>query len=176
MLASYLIRRRKLESGSTILKHSQNTIGSLGKPKRIYGGGSVRRLKISPRERDCTEYWLRTLLTQQGHLKKLSGEHKMTGKETLEVLLQTHFPESNIINPQDECNPQNPINLNQRATMGDWQTSNRIINYNRVSWAISSFDAYKSPGPDGIFPALLQQGKEDFVPVLGRLYRANLST
>jgi len=100
----------------------------------------------------------------------------MTGKETLEVLLQTHFPESNIINPQDECHLQNPINLNQRATRGDWQTSNMIINYNRISWAISSFDAYKSPGPDGIFPALLQQGKEDFVPVLGRLYRANLST
>jgi hypothetical protein len=73
----------------------------------------------------------------------------MTGKETLEVLLQTHFPESNVINPQDECHPQNPINLNQRATRGDGQTYNRIINYKRISWA------YKSPGPDGIFPALL---------------------
>jgi hypothetical protein len=29
--------------------------------KRIHGGGSVRRQKISLRERDCTEYWLRTL-------------------------------------------------------------------------------------------------------------------
>jgi hypothetical protein len=82
----------------------------------------------------------------------------MTGKETLEVLLRTNFPELNVINPQDEGHLQNPINLNQRATRGDRQTSNRIINYNRINWAISSFDAYKSPGPDGIFPALLQQG------------------
>jgi hypothetical protein len=50
-----------------------------------------------------------------------------------------------------------------------------IINYNRISWAISSFDVYKSPGPEGIFPALLQQGKEDLVPVLGRLYGASLA-
>jgi hypothetical protein len=57
----------------------------------------------------------------------------MTGKEALVVLIQTHFPESNIINPQDECHLQNPINMNQRATRGDWQTSNRIINYSRIS-------------------------------------------
>jgi hypothetical protein len=57
----------------------------------------------------------------------------MTGKEALEVLLQTHFPESNIINPQDQCHLQNPINMNQRATRGDWQTSNMIINYSRIS-------------------------------------------
>ena len=31
-----------------------------------------------------------------------------------------------------------------------------IITRDKVKWAISNFDPFKSPGPDGIFPALLQ--------------------
>jgi hypothetical protein len=102
--------RRKLESGPSILECSQRT----GKPKRTHGRGSVRRLAISLREQDF-EYWLRTIWTLQGHSK---NPVENTGKETLEVLLQTHFPQSNVINPQDG-HLRNPVNLNQRTTRED---------------------------------------------------------
>ena len=46
-----------------------------------------------------------------------------------------------------------------RATRVDWRVAARIITYRRVGWAIDPFAPYKSPGMDGIFPALLQEGR-----------------
>jgi hypothetical protein len=42
----------------------------------------------------------------------------------------------------------------------------RVVKHRRVVWAIESFVPYKSPGVDGIFPALLLEGKEILVPYL----------
>ena len=67
--------------------------------------------------------------------------------ETLELLMTKHFP---------GCKDKD--NFKQRKA-----TSNNVselivsmINEEKVSWAVSSFDPYKSAGPDGIFPALIQ--------------------
>jgi hypothetical protein len=40
----------------------------------------------------------------------------------------------------------------------------KVITYRRVEWAIDSFAPYKTPGIDGIFPALSQEGWDVFVP------------
>ena len=61
-----------------------------------------------------------------------------------------------------------------RATLVDWRVAARIITYSRVEWAIDSFAPYKSPGMDGIFPALLQEGREILIPYLVRIFRACL--
>jgi hypothetical protein len=52
----------------------------------------------------------------------------------------------------------------------------RIITYPRVEWAIDSFTPYKSPGMDGIFPALLQRGREILILYLVKIFRACLAT
>jgi hypothetical protein len=52
----------------------------------------------------------------------------------------------------------------------------KIITYGRVEWAIDTFAPYKSPSVDGIFPALLQEGREVLVPYLVRIFRACLAT
>jgi hypothetical protein len=44
--------------------------------------------------------------------------------------------------------------------------------YGRVEWAIDSFAPYKSPGMEGIFLALLQEGQEILVPYLVRIFHA----
>jgi hypothetical protein len=41
---------------------------------------------------------------------------------------------------------------------------------------IDSLAPYKSPGMDGIFPALLQEGREVLIPYLIRIFRACLAT
>jgi len=46
----------------------------------------------------------------------------------------------------------------------------RIVTYGRVGWAIDSFAPYKSPGMDGIFPALLQEGWDILIPYLIRIF------
>jgi hypothetical protein len=51
-----------------------------------------------------------------------------------------------------------------------------FVTHGRVAWAIDSFAPYKSPGMDGIFPALLQEGREALVPYLFRIFRACLAT
>ena len=52
----------------------------------------------------------------------------------------------------------------------------RIITHRRVEWAIESFAPYKSPGMDGIFPALLQEGRGVLIPYLVKIFRACLVT
>jgi hypothetical protein len=52
----------------------------------------------------------------------------------------------------------------------------KVVTYRRVEWAINSFAPYKSPGVDGIFPAMLQQGREILIPHLIRIFRACLAT
>jgi hypothetical protein len=39
-----------------------------------------------------------------------------------------------------------------------------MVTYRKVEWAINTFLPYKSPGMDGIFPALLQQGRRTVIP------------
>ena len=51
----------------------------------------------------------------------------------------------------------------------------RVVTYRRVEWVIDSFAPYKSPGMDGIFPVLLQQGWEAVIPYLFRIFSACLS-
>jgi len=50
----------------------------------------------------------------------------------------------------------------------------RIVTYRRAEWAIDSFAPYKSPGVDGIFPALLQKAQKVIIPHLVRIFRACL--
>jgi hypothetical protein len=51
----------------------------------------------------------------------------------------------------------------------------KVVTYGRVVWATDSFAPYKSPGMDGIFPALLQEGREVLVPDLVRIFCACLA-
>jgi len=58
----------------------------------------------------------------------------------------------------------------------DWRLAVRVVTYRRVECAIDSFAPYKSPGMDGIFPALLQEEREAVIPYLVRIFHACLST
>ena len=45
-----------------------------------------------------------------------------------------------------------------------------------MGWGINTFAPYISPGMDGIFPALLQEGREVLIPYLVRIFRTYLTT
>jgi hypothetical protein len=51
----------------------------------------------------------------------------------------------------------------------------RVVTYRRVEWAIDSSDPYKNPGMDGIFPALLQEGRKVLIPYLVSIFCACLT-
>ena len=90
--------------------------------------------------------------------------------ETLEPLLTTHFPNSEAI--QELVTPAAAL----LARRSDWKLATRMVTYRRVEWAMDSFVPCKSPGVDGIFPALLQEGREVVIPYLVRIFRACLAT
>jgi hypothetical protein len=54
----------------------------------------------------------------------------------------------------------------------DWRVAVWFVTYRRQKWAIDSFAPYKSPGLDGIIPALLQEGWRILVPYLLKIFRA----
>ena len=51
----------------------------------------------------------------------------------------------------------------------------RNVSYRRVRSAIVSFVSYKFPSMDGIFPTLLQEGREIILPYLVRIFRSCLA-
>jgi len=85
-------------------------------------------------------------------------------------LLPTHFPTSDAI----EGGVVSPAAC--RANRLDCQVAVKVITYQRVAWAIDTFAPYKSPGVDGIFPALLQEGREVLIPHLVKIFHACLAT
>ena len=57
----------------------------------------------------------------------------------------------------------------------DWRVAAKVVTYGRVVWAIDSFAPCR-PGMDGIFPALLQVGREVLIPYPLKIFCACLAT
>jgi hypothetical protein len=93
-----------------------------------------------------------------GSLVTPSGLSTQTERETLDLLLATHFrgpicAEGGVL-PAATC----------RTNRVNWQVVAKIVTYRKVEWAIDTFAPYKSPGVDGIFPALLQEDGRSLFP------------
>jgi hypothetical protein len=85
-----------------------------------------------------------------------NGEYTRTEKETLEELLRVHFPCSKFI--LETSGGWKGLELESRKWKGsieDWAVSRRVISYDKLKWAVSSFQSYKSPGIDGIMTIIL---------------------
>ena len=99
-----------------------------------------------------------------------SGQRTQSEGETLDLLLAFHFP--NSVTEEGEVQPAAAC----RTQTLDWRVATRIVTYRKVGWAIDSIAPFKIPGMDGIFPALLQEGREVLIPYLVNKYRAYLAT
>ena len=97
-----------------------------------------------------------------GSLKDNEGNYTTTPEQTLQVLLDAHFPNNDDI-------PDAPkTDTNTGIYNFDIYKS---ITEESVRASIDSFKPYKSPGIDGIYPALLQQGMDFLVKYLVEIYR-----
>jgi hypothetical protein len=104
-----------------------------------------------------------------GSLVAPLGRCMQSKGETLEFLLTTHLPNSEVT--QELAAPLSTL----LARRSSWRLAARVVTYRRVEWAIDSFAPYKISGVDGIFLALLQEGQEAVIPYLVRIFRACLS-
>ncbi len=104
---------------------------------------------------------------QVGMLQLPDGEYTSSEEEAISYLLQTHFPGS-IPLPIDTTGTQGPGRVN-------WGLAESVVTPVRVKWAIQTFLPYKSAGPDGIFPALLQYGTDVLLDAITKLYQASVA-
>lgn len=80
-----------------------------------------------------------------------------------------HFPDSE---PAPEEQEQDP---HYAATRVDWRTASSVVTKKRIRWALRSFKPFKSTGPGGIFPALLQREDSQVIPWLKGMFRASIA-
>ena len=112
---------------------------------------------------------LRKIMTQSkhsiGYLQKPDHSWTESSKETLGLLMDTHFPDSSE-------------NLTGGHIMGSEVSSETppldIVSDDNVYWAIGSFKPYKTPGPDGLFPAQLQQSLSYTINWITTMFRGAL--
>ena len=102
-----------------------------------------------------------------GTLRRKDGSCTATPKETLEELLNTLFPDDPEYN-RDEINN---INMNNDLTEEQIET---MINETTVTEAMRNFKPYKSPGVDGIYPIMIQQGLAQLEPRITELYKESI--
>lgn len=101
-------------------------------------------------------------------LKTHMGNFTESADETLDLLIETHFPGSVLV-------PRHATEVEESSTNIDWEYASRVVTKDRIRWAISSFSPFKSPGPDGIYPVLLQKGLEIIVGNIERLWIASIA-
>jgi hypothetical protein len=98
----------------------------------------------------------------------LSDRLTQSKEKTLDLLLTTHFTISEVT--QELVAAADTLH----ARRSDRRLAVRVITYRRVELAFLAPD--KSTGMDGIFPALLLEGREVVIPYLVRIFHACLST
>ncbi len=97
-------------------------------------------------------------------LKKDDGTLAESKKETLDILMTTHFP---------DCTPFSGHSRpkSQRLTLPDTDW----INIHRVKEAVREFKPGKAPGPDGITGELLQNLDDENLSYLTNLIKASMA-
>jgi len=81
-----------------------------------------------------------------GYLKTNADSWTENSQETLELRLDTHFPNNTHV----------VEDLHIEENLDD-QSIDNISNPGRIQWAVNSFKPFKSPRPDGFFSAQLQR-------------------
>lgn len=104
-------------------------------------------------------------------LENLDGSFTTTLEETLDLLVETHFPECIELDRNMDTLLVN--NLVRESPF--LESSRACFSENKIKWALNSFQSFKSPGEDGIFPVILQKATDQIYKIIQQLYIASAS-
>lgn len=159
---------------SDILFKNYKQLKNEYKEKCLKTKNAAWRQKMS--ELDCVKDTSRLLKIlengstgQIGSLIKTDGTYTSNNKESIDLLMTTHFPECSTVHSESE--PEIIFNHNNTNDLEDIENS---ITIEKIKWAINSLSPFKSPGEDGIFPALLQKAEEIVTPFLQKFFKLSL--
>ena len=98
-----------------------------------------------------------------------NGEYTKNHEETYKHLLNFHFPNCKEVNEVIHSRIRYSF-----AGAVDLDLVERITTKDCILWAINTFIPLKSPGPDNIFPAMLQHNNNNVLDILARLFQTSL--
>lgn len=86
-------------------------------------------------------------LNMAGVLRHPNGDLRKSHEEAANLLLDTHFPGNVRVNTDDPSNRFRDVQFREETV------TNEILTTERIHWALTSFEPYKSLGYDEIYPA-----------------------
>lgn len=101
------------------------------------------------------------------------GSYTNSRSEINDILFATHFPGCKVVDSRGDINSEKRSNAATKRL--DWFIASRIVTDETMRFAFSSFDDFKSPGPDGIYPVMLKRGGIKLMKVLKRIFTACLA-
>ena len=110
-----------------------------------------------------------------GRIKKDDGTFTTDSLETLNVMMEKHFPGSRSILEEETQDSNAPCAGSTIARTNAHYIACDIFTESKVEWAINSFEPYKSPGLDGLLPIMLQRCGRVIIPFITEIFRASLT-
>lgn len=101
---------------------------------------------------------------------KAHGGYTHSIEDTARCLIETHFEGCQVAEGQlvnDYAGP--PI-----LTEDDLKDIDSCVDLRKVIWSLESFSPFKSPGEDGIFPALISRASGIIAPVVRNIFKGSL--
>ena len=103
--------------------------------------------------------------SQLGSIEKPDGSFTNSPEETLQCMLDVHLSDPELPDPGAEVLDHGPILSGLEEV---------IVTGEKAKFAVDQFKPYKSPGGEGVYPILLQQGWETIEPVFLMICRASI--
>ena len=107
-----------------------------------------------------------------GQVRNEQGILTVTNKETLQVLMSTHFPDSTE-RVEGAASTRTDDDGRRRPSRESVLLARRMFNQSSIKWALGSFEPLKAAGPDGILPIFLQKAAESIMAELITLFRSS---
>ncbi|XP_047987120.1 uncharacterized protein LOC125226978 [Leguminivora glycinivorella] len=160
-------RAKRTNDWETYRKALNEYSKEIRKAKRASWRRFCEEIENTPQGARLHRLLSKTRTSQVGLLKRQDGSYTVSEMETLELLVETHFPGAALSNSSRDSESWH------RPRPEDWRQAATIIRPGIVRWAINSFKTFKTSGLDGVSPLLLQRGAEVLIPHLVRIFRAS---
>ena len=167
-------RRKRPEDWAAFRTSRDNYRAAVRKAKEDSWRGFCSTIEGGAQTARLDKILAKSPLSVPGVLRLPSGEYTQSEEETLRLLMSAHFPsfvEGGEV-AGNECGgggrrwQGRQLREHRRLAAG-------IASKGRIEWAISSFGPYKTPGPDGIYPVLLQKAADLIMAPLIKIIRAS---
>jgi hypothetical protein len=107
--------------------------------------------------------------TTASNIRRPDESWTESDKETLDLLMNTHFPGCKDYDPNEASNDD--AQRDQETENRRKETANKIVTKEKVEWAIRTFSPYKSAGMDGVSPIMLQKSPKWVIERLTTIFQ-----